>query len=69
MTLKDAAWFPVYGSIVLGSLFICIKYLGAYYVNLVLNFYFFVLGALAIASSLSPLLARYIHSVRNRRDV
>lgn len=64
MTLKDAAWFPVYGSVVLGSLFLAIKFLGAYYVNLVLNFYFFVLGALAIMSSLSPILARYIISVR-----
>ncbi len=63
MTAKDAAWFPVVGSVVLVSLFVAIKYLGAYYVNLMLNFYFFFIGAAAVAACLSPFVAQVIRPV------
>ena len=65
MTWKDAAWFPVIGSVVLGSLFLAIKFLGAYYVNLILNFYFFFVGTLAVASCVAPFVAPFCKSVRS----
>ena len=65
MTWKDAAWFPVIGSVVLGSLFLAIKFLGAYYVNLILNFYFFFVGTLAVASCVAPFVAPFCKSVRD----
>ena len=49
--------------VVLGSLFLAIKFLGAYYVNLVMNFYFFFVGVLAVGACMSPFLAPALTSV------
>eukprot|EP00455_Lapot_gusevi_P029226 TRINITY_DN312_c0_g1_i2.p1 TRINITY_DN312_c0_g1~~TRINITY_DN312_c0_g1_i2.p1 ORF type:complete len:384 (+),score=87.23 TRINITY_DN312_c0_g1_i2:91-1242(+) len=53
MSTKDAYMFPVIGSAVLFSLYLVYKYLPAEYVNIVIKVYFFFIGSVALASTLS----------------
>ena len=47
--------FPILGSVVLFSLYLVFKFLPRYYVNLVMSFYFTVLGVFAVTNVLTPL--------------
>jgi hypothetical protein len=44
-------------------LFLAIKFLGAYYVNLVMNFYFFFVGVAAVGACVAPFVAPLVKSV------
>jgi len=44
MTAKDAYMFPVYGSLVLFSLYLAFKFLDKELLTLVLRFYFSIIG-------------------------
>ncbi len=52
VTSSDAMWFPIMGSAVLFGLFLVFKYLNKQYVNLLLSFYFGVVGCLALSQAL-----------------
>jgi len=54
---KDAFMFPVIGSAVLFSLYLCFKFLSEEWVNFVMSAYFTVLGVGAIATALHPVLS------------
>ncbi|XP_071965781.1 minor histocompatibility antigen H13-like [Antedon mediterranea] len=55
MSSKDAAMFPVYASAALFGIYLVFKFFSKEYINLLLTFYFFCLGVLAIAHILSPI--------------
>ncbi|KAL9650633.1 hypothetical protein ABK040_016350 [Willaertia magna] len=55
---KDAYMFPVIGSCVLFSLYICFKFLSEDWVNFIMSAYFTVLGVGAIATFLHPILSK-----------
>lgn len=67
MTKKDAMKFPLVGSIVLFSLFLCFKLLPKELVNKVLAAYFVLLGMLALVASLEPLVAPWAPAVLTDR--
>eukprot|EP00968_Pinguiococcus_pyrenoidosus_P018306 scaffold1883_cov261-Pinguiococcus_pyrenoidosus.AAC.2 len=52
MTAKDAAWFPIYGSFMLFSLYIAFKYFDKDAVNLLLAVYFSLIGVFTLAGLL-----------------
>lgn len=54
MTSEDAAYFPIYASCALFSMFLLFKFVGPEYVNLVLGAYFFALGTMSLTSALRP---------------
>lgn len=56
MSKKDAMMFPVIASCALFGLYIFFKVFGKEYVNLLLTFYFFVIGVFCVANLISPLL-------------
>jgi len=56
MTRKDAMMFPIIASCALFGLYIFFQVFGKEYINLLLSFYFLVLGIFALAHMLSPLL-------------
>ena len=60
MTSEDAYMFPVFGSIVLFSLYLCFKFLSKDWVNFIMSAYFMVLGVGAITTALHPVLANIL---------
>jgi minor histocompatibility antigen H13 len=54
---KDALMFPVFGSIALMSLYICYKYIGKEYMNLLLTTYVMLAGVAAVADVISLLVS------------
>ena len=54
MTKGDAAMFPVYASGALFSMYMCFKFFGKEYVNMVLGGYFFLLGSASLTTILKP---------------
>jgi len=63
---SDAQWFPVYGSMMLFSLYLLFKFVSAYYVNLILSLYFSLLGIASLVSVLYPPLSPLLFSLRPR---
>jgi len=59
MTAKDAYLFPVYGSIVLFSIYIAFKYLPKEYLNIVFTVHFTILGLFCLASLLNFPLSKF----------
>jgi len=55
MTQKDAMMFPIIASCALFGLYIVFQVFGKEYINLLLSFYFLVLGIFALAHMVSPL--------------
>lgn len=55
---KDALMFPVFGSIALVSLYVCYKYIGKEYLNLLLTTYIMLAGVAAVADILSPFIGK-----------
>lgn len=54
ITKKDALMFPVFGSAVLLSLYICYKYIGKEYLNALLTTYVMLAGVAAVANTIEP---------------
>lgn len=52
LTSSDAMWFPIMGSCVLFGLFLIFRYLNKEYVNMLLGFYFGVVGWLALTQAI-----------------
>lgn len=57
---KDAMMFPVVGSIALFSMYCAYKFFGKYWVNLLLNGYLTMLGMVAVAETLVPVLHAFV---------
>jgi minor histocompatibility antigen H13 len=55
MSKKDALMFPVFGSISLVSLYVCYKYVGKEYMNMLLTTYIMLAGVSAVANFIEPL--------------
>jgi len=55
MTKGDAAMFPVFASGALFTMYMCFKFFGKEYVNMVLGGYFFLLGSASLTTILRPL--------------
>lgn len=60
MTRKDAAMFPVIASCALFGLYIFFQVFSKEYINLLLTFYFFFLGVLALTHLLSPVISKLV---------
>lgn len=54
MTSKDAAMFPLYASGALFGIYLFFKLISKEYINMLLAFYFFLLGVLALTHLLKP---------------
>lgn len=54
LSKKDALMFPVFGSIALVSLYVCYKYVGKEYMNMLLTTYIMLAGVAAVASLIEP---------------
>jgi minor histocompatibility antigen H13 len=54
ITQKDALMFPVFGSLVLVSLYVCYKFIGKEYLNLLLTTYVMLAGVAAVANTMEP---------------
>jgi minor histocompatibility antigen H13 len=62
MSHKDAAMFPLIASCALFGLYIFFQIFSKEYINLLLTFYFFFLGILALTHLLSPVVTRLVPS-------
>lgn len=62
MTQKDAMMFPVIASCALFGLYVVFQIFGKEYINMLLTFYFFILGIFALAHMVSPIVLRLIPS-------
>ena len=60
MTGKDAAMFPIIASCTLFGIYIIFQVFSKEYINLLLTFYFFFLGVLALAHIGSPIISKFI---------
>merc|ERR1719412_1046269 len=60
MTQKDAMMFPIIASCALFGLYIFFQIFSKEYINLLLTFYFFLLGIFALSHMLSPLVLQSI---------
>ncbi|KAL8590471.1 Minor histocompatibility antigen H13 [Nucella lapillus] len=60
MSTKDAAMFPLIASGTLLGIYIVFKLFSKEYINLLLAFYFFFLGVLALAHIAGPILEKFI---------
>jgi len=60
MTHKDAAMFPLIASGALFGLYLFFQIFSKEYINLLLTFYFFFLGILALSHLLSPMISKLI---------
>ncbi|XP_056279718.1 minor histocompatibility antigen H13 isoform X1 [Pseudoliparis swirei] len=58
ITSRDAARFPIIASCTLFGLYLFFKVFSQEYINMLLSVYFFGLGVLALAHTLSPLMSR-----------
>jgi len=63
MSKKDAAMFPVIASCALFGLYVFFKVFGKEYVNLLLTFYFFVIGVFCVSNLLSPVVHLCIEKI------
>lgn len=59
---KDAMMFPVFGSIALLSLYVCYKYVGKEYMNLLLTTYIMLAGVAAVANTIEPVFTVFLPS-------
>ena len=55
ITRKDAMMFPLFGSAALLSLYICYKFVGKEYLNLLLTTYIMLAGVAAVGNTIEPL--------------
>lgn len=62
MTQKDAMMFPIIASCALFGLYIFFQIFSKEYINLLLTFYFFVLGIFALAHMMSPIVLKLVPS-------
>ena len=62
MTRKDAMMFPVIASCALFGLYIFFHIFSKEYINLLLSFYFLVLGIFALSHMMSPIILKLIPS-------
>jgi len=62
MTQKDAMMFPLIASCALFGLYMIFNIFGKEYINLLLSFYFLVLGIFALAHMVSPAVLRVVPS-------
>lgn len=60
ITSRDAARFPIIASCTLFGLYIFFKIFSQEYINLLLSLYFFILGVLALAHTISPAMNRIL---------
>uniref|UniRef100_A0A803JKQ3 Histocompatibility minor 13 n=1 Tax=Xenopus tropicalis TaxID=8364 RepID=A0A803JKQ3_XENTR len=60
ITSRDAARFPIIASCTLFGLYIFFKIFSQEYINLLLSMYFFILGVLALAHTISPAMNRLL---------
>merc|ERR1711907_115255 len=60
MSSKDAMMFPIIGSGVLFGLFLLFKFFAKEYLNLLFTFYFLLLGFVAVAMTLLPVVERLL---------
>uniref|UniRef100_A0A8C5Q746 Histocompatibility minor 13 n=1 Tax=Leptobrachium leishanense TaxID=445787 RepID=A0A8C5Q746_9ANUR len=60
ITSRDAARFPIIASCTLFGLYIFFKIFSQEYINLLLSMYFFILGVLALAHTISPAMNRIL---------
>eukprot|EP00916_Digyalum_oweni_P006350 GHVL01010932.1.p1 GENE.GHVL01010932.1~~GHVL01010932.1.p1 ORF type:complete len:370 (-),score=16.06 GHVL01010932.1:851-1960(-) len=65
MSHKDAALFPIIGSAALFGLFLAMKFLGQYWVNMLLSSYLSILAACAVGETLVAILAPYMSEKQN----
>ncbi|CAN0038768.1 unnamed protein product, partial [Discosporangium mesarthrocarpum] len=63
---EEAMKFPVIGSCVLFGLYLLFKFLDKSLVNLLLAAYFAVIGTLALAATLNPIIIQFVGEVRSR---
>jgi len=63
MTQKDAMMFPIIASCALFGLYVFFQIFSKEYINLLLTFYFFVLGIFALAHMMSPIVLKIIPSI------
>ena len=57
---RDAVMFPVFGSIALVSLYVCYKYVGKEYMNLLLTTYIMLAGVAAVANFIEPFFTKIV---------
>lgn len=62
LSANDAYKFPIVGSVTLFSLYLAFKYFDKDTVNLILSFYFSVIGVLTLTGSLSKFVSQFITS-------
>ena len=62
MTRKDAMMFPIIASCALFGLYIFFHIFSKEYINLLLSFYFLVLGIFALSHMMSPVILKLIPS-------
>merc|ERR1719318_983212 len=59
MTQKDAMMFPIIASCALFGLYIFFQIFSKEYINLLLSFYFLVLGIFALSHMMSPVILKF----------
>lgn len=64
MTAKDAMMFPVIASCTLFAIYVFFKFVSREYLNQALTAYFFVLGVLALAQVLQPVVEKFLKSMK-----
>lgn len=62
MTRKDAMMFPIIASCALFGLYIFFHIFSKEYINLLLSFYFLILGIFALSHMMSPIIMKIIPS-------
>jgi len=62
MTQKDAMMFPIIASCALFGLYIIFNIFGKEYINLLLSFYFLILGIFALSHMMSPVVLKLVPS-------
>merc|ERR1711962_627847 len=62
MTQKDAMMFPIIASCALFGLYMIFNIFGKEYINLLLSFYFLVLGIFALSHMMSPVVLKLVPS-------
>ena len=62
MTRKDAMMFPIIASCALFGLYIFFHIFSKEYINLLLSFYFLVLGIFALSHMMSPVILKLVPS-------
>lgn len=65
---KDAMMFPIFGSVALFSMFVAFKFFGKEWVNFLVTTYLTVIGVVALAESIRPLLCPFFTAAMNKRS-